>query len=140
MIDNRTSPYAAALLRISLGVMFIAHGLLKVIVFTIPGTVAFFEKVGFPGSLAYVVIAAELVGGVLLVAGLLTRIAIFVTLPVLFGALTVHLANGWMFSNPNGGWEYPAFLLIAAVVQFLLGDGAFALANPKLNRRLDTLT
>jgi putative oxidoreductase len=46
----------------------------------------------------------------------------------------VHLPNGFVFSYPNGGWEYPAFLIVAAGVQALLGDGAFALGDV-FNRR-----
>jgi putative oxidoreductase len=42
----------------------------------------------------------------------------------------VHLPNGWVFSAPNGGWEYPAFLMVASVVQALLGAGAYALNWP----------
>ena len=49
MIDTRTAPYAALVLRVSLGVMFIAHALLKILVFTLPGTAQFFDSVGFPG-------------------------------------------------------------------------------------------
>ncbi len=128
MIQNQTAPYAALLLRLSLGVMFIAHALLKIVVFTVPGTVQFFESVGFPGALAYVTIAAELGGGVLLLAGVFTRWVALATVPLLLGAAWVHLPNGWVFSAQGGGWEYPVFLAVAAVVQFLLGDGAFALA------------
>lgn len=127
MIDSRTAPYAALLLRLSLGVMFLAHGLLKVLVFTLPGTVQFFESVGFPGFLAYVVVAAELGAGVLLILGLLTRLVALASVPLLLGAASVHFGNGWLFSAPNGGWEYPVFLVIAVLVQALLGDGAYAL-------------
>lgn len=124
-----TAPYAALLLRLSLGVMFIAHGLLKVVVFTIPGTVRFFESVGFPGALAYVTIAVELGAGALLLAGIGTRWVALATVPLLLGAALVHLPNGWVFSAQGGGWEYPVFLALAAVVQFLLGDGAYALSS-----------
>ena len=48
-------------------------------------------------------------------------------MPVLLGATWAHSGNGWLFTSPNGGWEYPAFWTIALVVQALLGDGAFAL-------------
>ncbi len=127
MIDNRTAPYAALLLRVTLGVMFIAHSLLKALVFTMPGTVRFFESVGFPGYLAYVVVAAELGAGVLLTLGVQTRWIALASIPILLGAASVHLGNGWVFTAPNGGWEYPAFLIAAALVQVLLGDGAYAL-------------
>ena len=106
---NQNTDIAALLLRLALGTMFVAHGLLKVMVFTLPGTVGFFEQVGFPGWLAYIVTFAEIGGGVLLLAG---------------------VASGWVFSNANGGWEYPAFLAVAAVVQALLGPGKFALQAP----------
>lgn len=128
MINQNTAPYAALVLRLALGVMFVAHALLKVVVFTVPGTVQFFESVGFPGFLAYVTIAAELGAGVLLVAGLATRWVALATVPILLGAAWVHLPNGWVFSAQGGGWEYPVFLAIAAFVQFLLGDGVYALS------------
>jgi putative oxidoreductase len=133
MINTNTAPYAALLLRLSLGVMFIAHALLKLVVFTLPGTVQFFENVGYPGFLAYVVFGAELVGGVLLVLGVYTRWVALALIPILIGAALVHVPNGWVFSAPNGGWEYPVFLVIASVVQALLGDGALALRAPANN-------
>ena len=126
MNDTQNSAYAATLLRVSLGIMFLAHGLLKVFVFTLPGTVGFFEKVGFPGLLAYPVVAFELVGGLMLIAGLFTRWVALAGVPVLLGALMVHAGNGWMFASPNGGWEFPAFWTIALVTLALLGDGAYS--------------
>src|SRR5690348_13055630 len=99
MLDSRTAPYAAALLRIALGLMFIAHGLLKVFVFTLPGTAQFFASVGFPGWSAYPVVAAELAGGALLVLGVYTRTVALALVPVLLGAASVHFGNGWVFSN-----------------------------------------
>jgi putative oxidoreductase len=127
VIDSRTAPYAALLLRLSLGVMFIAHALLKLVVFTMPGTVGFFQSLGLPGGLAYVTVIAELGGGVLLVLGVQTRWVATALIPFLLGATWAHAGNGWLFSAPNGGWEYPLFLAAAAAVQALLGDGAFAL-------------
>jgi putative oxidoreductase len=121
--------------------MFIAHALLKVIVFTLPGTVQFFESVGLPGILAYVTIAAELVGGAMLMLGIGTRWVAALLIPVLLGATWTHAPNGWVFTAANGGWEYPAFLSVAAFAQALLGNGAFALSsvfNEKSALRLGT--
>jgi putative oxidoreductase len=129
MIDRRTAPYAALILRIALGAMFIAHALLKYYVFTLPGTVQFFQSLGLPGALAYLTFWAELAGGALILVGLHARWVAAALLPVLLGATWAHAANGWLFTAPNGGWEYPAFLSAAALVQALLGDGRFALAN-----------
>jgi putative oxidoreductase len=132
MIDSRTAPYAAFLLRIALGTMFIAHALLKLLVFTLPGTVAFFESVGLPGSLAYVTTFAEIAGGVALLLGFQVRWIALALIPVLLGATWVHSGNGWLFTSANGGWEYPVFLSVAALVQVLLGAGAFALSRDSL--------
>ena len=129
MIDARTAPYAALTLRMALGAMFIAHALLKVFVFTLPGTVQFFESLGLPGVLAYATVTAELVGGAMLILGIGTRWVAALLIPVLLGATWAHAANGWLFTAPKGGWEYPAFLSIAAFVQLLLGDGAYALSS-----------
>lgn len=129
-LANRNADLAALILRVTLGGLFITHALLKIVVFTLPGAAGFFQSLGLPGFLAYVVTFAELLGGAALVAGFQTRIVALVLIPVLLGAIfTVHLANGFFFSNPNGGWEYPAFWAIALVVQSLLGNGAYALGK-----------
>lgn len=123
-------PYTITLLRVSLGVMALAHGLLKVFVFTLPGTVGYFESLGLPGFLAYLTIAAEVGGGIALLLGVYTRWVSLALVPVLLGAAWVHLGNGWMFSNAGGGWEFPAFWAIALIVQAGLGSGRWV-----LNRR-----
>jgi putative oxidoreductase len=127
---NNHNDYAALVLRLGLGAMFIAHGLLKVLVFTLPGTAAFFAQVGFPGWTAYLVVLAEIAGGILLLAGIGVRAVSLLLVPVLLGATFVHAGNGWLFTNANGGWEYPAFLTLATVVQALLGAGRFAVRFP----------
>ena len=129
MIDPRTASFGALLLRLSLGAMFIAHALLKYYVFTLPGTAKFFAAVGYPAPLAYVVFAVELVGGIMLVLGIYARWVALALAPVLIGAATVHWGNGWVFDSKGGGWEFPVFWAVVLVAQFLLGDGAFALAR-----------
>lgn len=125
-LDSVTAPYGALLLRIALGTMLIAHGLLKVLVFTIPGTVGYFESIGYPGFFAYLVIAAELGGGALLVLGVQTRLVALALVPVLLGAAIEHAGNGWVFSSPGGGWEFPVFWSVALAAQSLLGGGAYS--------------
>ena len=130
MIDTRTAPYAALILRVALGVMFLVHSLyLKLVVFTLPGTVKFFESLGLPAASAYLTIAVEAIGGILLIVGFKTRYAAIALVPVLLGASWVHWKNGWLFTNTGGGWEYPVFLAVATVAQALIGDGAFALSG-----------
>lgn len=130
MTPAHTAAYAATVLRVSLGAMYVAHSLvLKHFTYTLPGTAQFFESLGLPGALAYATFWAELVGGVLLVAGLGSRWVALALVPVLAGAAWAHAGNGWVFSAQNGGWEYPVFLIAASLVQALLGDGRYALAS-----------
>ena len=115
------------ILRISLGIVLIAHSLyLKVFVFTLPGTADFFASLGLPSALAYLVFAIEAIAGVALILGYKTRWFAAATVPVLLGATWAHLPSGWLFSNSGGGWEYPLFLTLSAVVLFFMGDGAYA--------------
>lgn len=129
--DNSTA-LAAFLLRIALGAMFIAHSLiLKLFVFTLPGTATFFGSIGLPEWLAYLVFAVEAVGGVLLILGVQVRMVAAALIPVLAGATWAHWGNGWMFGYPNGVWEYPLYLTLLAGVQVLLGEGAYALQKSR---------
>lgn len=121
-----TTDYAAFLLRVALGVMTLSHGLMKVFVFTPAGTAAFFDSLGIPGFAAYLVIFAEVAGGLALILGIHVRLAAVLLLPTLFGAALAHAGNGWVFSSQGGGWEFPAFWIVTLVVQALLGKGAFA--------------
>ena len=128
MIDNKTAPLGAFVLRVSLGVMFLAHALLlKLGVFGLDGTTQFFVSLGLPAWTAPATILAEALGGLALVVGFWARLAAVATIPVLLGALWVHAGNGWVFNAPNGGWEYPLFLVVIAGVVALVGDGAYAL-------------
>jgi putative oxidoreductase len=125
------APYAASLLRLTLAVMWISHAFLKLLVFTMPGFQGFLASHGMPTFIAWPVVLLELAGGTLILLGFHGRVASLLLLPVLAGATAAHIGNGWVFSNPNGGWEYPLFLMAMSVVHVMLGDGAFAYARQK---------
>ncbi len=113
-------------LRVGVGGVFVAHGLQKLIVFGIPGLASFLGQLGipFPALSAVAVTAAELVGGLALVAGIFTRWA---ALPLAFSmavaAVTVHLKGGFFLPD---GIEYVVTLLLASVAVALSGPGALA--------------
>lgn len=129
-----TAPYGILALRLALGGLFLAHAGLKIFVFTPAGTAQFFASLGLPGVLAYVTIAWELLGAAALILGIWPRLAALALVPLLLGTIvTVHGANGFWFTNANGGWEYPAFWALTLVALAALGDGAFALRpTPRL--------
>ncbi|SMR82839.1 MULTISPECIES: DoxX family protein [Stenotrophomonas] len=124
------APYAATLLRLTLGVLFLVHALTKLLVFTPAGTAAFFESLGLPGVLGYFTIAVELTISAALLLGIYARWIGLLGVPLLLGTIvTVHGAHGFSFANAGGGWEYPAFWALALVVLFLLGDGRWTLRS-----------
>ena len=136
MSQTQLTDFAIFILRVTLGIMFLAHSLiLKLFILTLPGTVQIFESLGIAGWLAYVVFAAEVVAGFLLVLGVQTRWVALATVPILIGATWTHSSNGWLFLNENGGWEYPAYLTLLALVQGLTGGGSF-----ELNRSMSLAT
>jgi putative oxidoreductase len=128
---QRYEAYGPTLLRVALGIIFLAHSAyLKVVVFTVPGTVAFFDSLGLPAIIAYGTIGAEIVGGVMLILGIKVREAAAVLAMVSLGATWAHFGAGWVFSNEGGGFEFPLFLAVTSFVQVLLGPGALALQLP----------
>jgi putative oxidoreductase len=134
MLDTKTiTPYAAFLLRVSLGVLFLAHGgLLKLATFGVAGTMGYFGSIGFPPIFGVIVIIAEIGAGIALVTGVGVRVVSLLALPILVGATMQHAGNGWVFSGAGGGWEFPAFWTVLLLVQAGLGAGAFALDVNKL--------
>jgi len=126
-VSATRADYAALILRLSMGIGFLAHAWLKIAVFTPAGTVQFFESLGLPGPLAYLVIFAELAGGIALILGLWTRWVSLALIPILLGAVFAHWGAGFFFSNQGGGWEFPAFWAAGLAALVLLGDGAYAL-------------
>jgi putative oxidoreductase len=133
---NTKADYAAFLLRITTGLFFLAHAGMKIFVFTLPGTVAFFSSLGLPGFLAYPIILLEVVGGIALLLGLYgDLLAIPLALDLLGAIATVHAKNGFFFTNPHGGWEYLALWVVALIAVFLLGNGAFAIKRSSFAQR-----
>ena len=128
MIDTKLAPYGILLLRITTGVLFLVHGLTKLLVFTPAGTMGFFQSLGLPGWLGIVTMILEIAGGVALILGVYARAVSFVLAFVLFGAaITAHLPNGFGWANENGGWEYPVMWGFVQLAIALIGDGAKAL-------------
>lgn len=124
---SSSAAYGIALLRTSLGVMWVAHALLKWFVFTLPGTAQYFHSIGIPGWMAYPVFTLELLGGIALLLGVYARQVALTLVPVMAVAAWVHVPNGWAHTNAGGGWEYPVFLTAASVAFWLLGDGMYSL-------------
>ena len=122
-----STAWGLALLRVALGTMWIAHAMLKPLVFSFAGTAQYFESVGIPGALVGPVFAAEIAIGAALILGLYARQAALLSLPILLTVVWVHLPNGWVHVAKGGGWEYPVFLLVSSLVLWLAGDGALAL-------------
>jgi len=128
MSNPEQAAVAALLLRLALGAMFLAHAWMKIKVFTPAGTAQYFKSLGLPGELAYLTIAAEVGGGILLILGIETRWVALALVPLILGTIVlVHGKAGWQFTNKDGGWEYPAFWAVGLVALALLGDGAAAL-------------
>lgn len=136
MTDAPLAAYGATILRISLGVMYLAHSvILKLLTFGLPATAGYFASIGLPHWLAYATFASECVGGVLLILGVKARWVALALAPALVGAIIwAHGGNGWVFTAPGGGWEYPFYLFVLSIVQFLVGDGAFALSPSRSSR------
>jgi putative oxidoreductase len=121
--NSFASTFGLSLLRIHFGVILLAHGWLKISVFTIAGTVGYFASLGLPSIVAYLTIFGEIAAGVALIAGIQTRLASILSVPILLGATFVHLGNGWLFSAEGGGWEFPASLTVIAIAIALMGSG-----------------
>lgn len=130
MIDDRTAPYAALILRVSLGALFLVHAGLKLFVFTPAGTAQYFASLGLPAAMGYFVMVWEFVGGVALLLGIWARIAALCMIPDLLGAIAlVHAHVGFFFTDAGGGWEYPGLWAVTLLVLALTGDGKWAIKS-----------
>ena len=130
-MDHAASrPYGALLLRLTLGAALLAHSVyLKVFVFNMGGTLRFFESLGLPGFLAWVLLLIEAVAGIALILGLQTRRTALAACPLHLGATSAHWGSGRMFANKGCG--YPVFWASAPLVQAVIGGGAYALADER---------
>jgi putative oxidoreductase len=71
-------------------------------------------------------------GGAMLILGIYARWVALALIPALLGAIIwAHGGAGWVFNAPGGGWEYPLYLIVLSVAQFLLGDGRYALRSSR---------
>jgi putative oxidoreductase len=113
------------MLRISVGLILTVHGALKLA--NPEQTLAFFQEAGVfaPQLSVNLAIAGELLVGLGLTFGLLTRFAALGPTLVMIGAVCfVHAGNGLMAQN--GGWEYPAVLLLVSLVFIAHGGGPYS--------------
>ncbi len=133
-----TSPsWAIAVVRVTLGVIFFAHGSQKVFGwfggYGLKGTTGYFISTGLPPVVAYAVCFFELLGGAGLVLGLLTRLAAVAIITVMIGAIaTVHWAHGffinWELAPGKGhGFEANLAFIAMAVACVIAGGGALSL-------------
>jgi putative oxidoreductase len=135
--ETNIQSIGVSLLRIHFGIILLAHGWLKVYVFSIAGTVGYFSSIGLPPIIAYLVIFGELVGGLALILGIQTRLAAALAVPIVFGAAVMNGGNGWLHSASGGGWEYAASLTVTAVSLAIMGSGQYLRININpLNRFL----
>ncbi|MFS0823867.1 DoxX family protein [Bacillus sp. 1P02SD] len=115
------------IIRVVLGITFFVHGLVK-FQDGIENTVGWFDSIGLPGVLAYGVAVIELVGGIMLVLGLFSRIVSILFAIVMVGAIVkVKLAIGFLGNGQMAGYELDLAFLAMAVMLAITGSKAFAL-------------
>ena len=74
-------------------------------------------------------IGGEVIGGIAIILGIFTKLAAWLSLPILLGATWMHPGNGWLFSAEGGGWEFPLLLVALAISVGLQGAGKYAVEN-----------
>ena len=121
---DRLQPLALLVLRVVLGVIMVRHGYPKVFG-GLSAHVHYVSSLGLPGWLAYLSACAEFLGGILVIAGLFTRLAAFAILADLSVAIwKVHIHNGLM---GKGGYEFPLAAVAIAFALIFFGAGPISL-------------
>jgi putative oxidoreductase len=129
-----TAPYAALLLRVTMGLLFLAHAFVwKIWTAGMVHVVPWFVSQGYPAWFAWFVTALEAAGGIALILGWRTRWVALALALLMAGIVRQQFGNGWIYTSTHGGWEYPAFWTVALIVQAMLGPGALAW-RPRLSR------
>ncbi|MGD8188463.1 DoxX family protein [Brevibacillus ginsengisoli] len=119
----------ALLLRLVVGLVFFIHGLDKY-QSGLGNIAGWFESIGLPGFMAYIVGTIELFGGILLILGVGTRFIAWLLTCILVGAIVkVKLAVGFMGNGQMAGYEYDLVLLAVTVFLGLVGGGQITLAK-----------
>jgi putative oxidoreductase len=136
-LDQRTGPYAAVLLRVALGALFIAHLYWKFAVLDggLDRWWGNFAANGYPWFVPYYVISAEFAGALLLIPGIYARWVALYTAPAIFGAAHFWLVRKGFYFTVAGG-EFPIFWGVMLIALALLGDGAWALKPSPFPQRL----
>ena len=121
---DRLQPLGLLVLRVVLGAIMIGHGYHKVFG-GLSHHMESVQRIGFPSWMAYISAGTEFFGGILLIAGLLTRpAALAVAFEMMVVVLKVHFKNGLM---GEGGYEFPLALAAMAFALIFFGAGPFAL-------------
>jgi len=128
-VDKTYGATGAMVLRLGLGMMWIAHALLKWFVYTIPGFAGWLESQGLPVFMAWPVFLLELTGGIMILVGYYGRYVSAALVPIMLVVAWTHASNGWLHTSDGGGWEYPIFLVVASIAHTLLGDGRLAVRS-----------
>lgn len=111
-------------IRLGLAAVFLGHGISKLV--TIDGTVAFFDTLGLPAFVAYLVAIGETLGGLSMLLGLWTGISGIGLAVIMAGAIAlVKFSKGWM------GSEFEVLLLLVALGIACTGPGSWALVSHK---------
>lgn len=127
MLATNKTDLASIVLRVALGAMLLCHGLVKFFVFTPHGTASYFSLLGLPSSIGYIVMIFEIIAGLCLLVGFLTRIMSLVVIIQMLCVISVHFNNGFIFTSQGGGWEYPAFTAMTALALVMLGGGRYSI-------------
>lgn len=136
MCSEKWQPFAPLFLRVATGAVFLAHGLIKLDpnVMGVPATVGMVANIGFPAPelFAWLLIIAEVGGGILLILGAYTHwVAKILAFVALVALVTVHLENGF---TGQGGYEFILVLLAASVSLMITGAGKWSVDHKWLKK------